>query len=260
MNRLIVGFDQTPLLDQLSHPFLLIDDGPLIDRLELPKRRAVTHFDTSLHAFNPLKDMNYRRARDFLHVLDAVFPEGENTLTRRYSNFQLLTALLAKPRSLARLIPRTKETEDAWQKIQTLLLSPVLERVLERPTNLSFKGTIIAPLNRAELGDFDCFVLGNLLISQYRGTVVVPDFGFFACAMHRTLIRQDRLIAGIRSFDDVPLLRNELLSIADKTGSHCTPDDAELLALYAGIARGTVAHADFIQRAIHRSRKNPPTH
>src|SRR5205807_10620831 len=132
---------------------------------------------------------------------------------------------------------------DATQKIRTLLLSPVLKRVLNSATNFSLKGIILARLNRAELGDFDCFVLANLLISQYQDTVVIPDFGFYGCAFHTSLIRQDRLVAGITTFSELPKLKNQLTLIKTKIGSRCTPDDAAILALYAGIPEDTNAYS-----------------
>lgn len=251
MNRLVVGFDKSPLLEELPPRFLFIDDGPLIDRLELSGRRAVTVLDLERHSFNPLKDMDYPRARDFVAVLDAVFPEGESTLTRRYSSYILLSALLTgKRKRLDALIAPSKENQDAYQKVQTLLLSPVLERVLNRPSNVSLKGTVIARLDRAAIGDFDAFVLGTLLMSMYRGPVLVPDFGFYGRPFHTSLIRQGRLHAGINSFDELPKLRNELVLIEQKIASRCTPDDAELLALYAGVTPGTNAFNEFVARAI----------
>lgn len=258
MNRLIVGADKSPLLERLPERFLFIDDGPLIDRLTLPKRRSVTVFDPDQHAFNPLKDMTYRKARDFMAVLDAVFPEGSETLTRRYSNFVLLKALQACPEKLDRLIPEPSKKDtaalDAYQKIQTLLLSPVLERVLNRPTNMSFKGTIIARLDRAALGDFDCFVLGNLLISLFDGVVVVPDFGFYAHRGHSNLIRQEQLVAGIRSFEELPAFRHILLAIENKVASRCTMDDAQVFASYQCKALpNTDTYKDFIDACIRGS-------
>lgn len=250
MNALIVGFDKTPILDYLPERFLLIDDGPIIDQIQLPKRRAVVHFDPTSHSFNPLKDIDYRRSREFINVLDAIYPEGESTLTKRYSNYILLKSLLSKPRKLSELVPNTKDTADAFQKIDTLLLSPVLERVLDNPTNMSLKGSVIMRLNRAELGDFDCFVLANLLISQYRGPVVIPDFGFYACPFHVALMRQGRLIAGINSFAEVPRFTNQLMLFEHKIAAQCTPKDAETLAVYAGIQPGTNMYNDFIARSI----------
>lgn len=250
MNALIVGSDKEPILQYLPERFLLIDDGPLIDALDFPPRRTVTVFDPAIHSFNPLRGMDYLRARDFIHVLNAVFPEGENTLTKRNANFQILEALLSSPRKLETLIKDTKETQYAYQTIQELLLSPVLKDVLTRPTNISFKGTMIVRLDRAAHGDFVCMVLANFFISQYAGTVALSDFGFYAHKGHKSLIRQNRLIAGVTSFDEVPELKSQLLMIEKKIGSRCTPDDAEILALYAGIPKGTNDYNDFIHRAI----------
>jgi hypothetical protein len=250
---LIVGTNKSPILDHLPETFLLIDDGPIIDGLTLPTRRKTTRFDYRTHSFNPLKNMDYRRARDFIAMLDAAFPEGENTLTKKNANYVLLNALLSNPKRLDRLLePRNDPAQtDAYQKIHTLLLSPVLNRVLCSPTNFSFKGLLLARLDRAELGDFDCFVLGNLLISQYQGHIVVPDFGFYASPSHQFLIRQRRLTAGLNFLDDVPTpLRQNLLLMDGKIASHATFDDAETLAVYSGLARGTVAFTDFVQRAI----------
>lgn len=251
MNALILGSHKEPILNHLPDQYLFIDDGTLIDKLTIPERKKVTIFDPEAHSFNPLKDIDYRKACEFVNVLDAIFPEGADTLTKRYSNFIILRELLNKPKSLDTLIEQSKETMDAYQKIQTLLLSPVLERVLNHKTNMSFKGTIIARLDRAVLGDFDCFVLANLLISQYAGPVVIPDFGFYACKFHTSLIRQNRLIAGLNYFDEVPSFKSQLLMIDNKIGSHCTPDDAKLLALYAGHLPGTNAYNDFIDECIH---------
>lgn len=255
MNCLIVGFDKSQITRYLPDRFLIIDDGPIIDALELPKRRAVTVFDPDHHSFNPLKDIDYRRAREFLNVLDAVFPEGQNTLTKRNSNFVLLNALMASPKRLDSLVPTPDKKDtgalDAYQKVQTLLLSPVLERVLNRPTNMSLKGTVLARLDRAALGDFDSFVLANLLISQYDGPVVIPDFGFYAShPFHMNLIRQKRLIVGINSFDEVPRFKNDLLLFEQKIGRQCTPEDAKLLAIYEGIQPNTNAFNDFVAAAI----------
>ena len=252
MNALIVGTNKRPILEYLPETFLLIDDGPLIDTLTIPPRRAVTIFDPRIHCFNPLKGMAYRRARDFIAVLDAVFPEGESTLTRKNANFVMLEALLNNPKRLDTLIPAKSDSAnvDARQKIQTLLFSPVLRKVLTGPTNISFKGIVLAKLDRAELGDFDCFVLANLLISQYKNTVVIPDFGFYAQPSHSDLLRQNRLVAGINSFDEVPSFKHTLLLVDKKIPSHCTPDDARLLAQYTGLVPNSNGYNAFIEICI----------
>lgn len=250
MNLLVVGADKEPLLRDLPARFLLIDDGPLIDRLTLPERRRVVRFDTTKHTFNPLQRIDYHRARAFLDVVNSVFPEGESTLTRRVSNFHLLQALLGNAKRLDQLITPSKENADAWQKIETLLLSPVLRDVLTKPTNFSFTGTIVARLDRAALGDFDCFVLANLLIALYPYAVIIPDFGFYRCKSHGMLFRQSRLRVGIESFASVPEWEHRLLTVPTKIAARCTPDDADTLAVYSGIPRNTVGYHDFINSSI----------
>lgn len=237
MNALIVGSRKTAILEHIPDgDFLLIDDGPIIDQIDQIHRRARL-FDVAKHSFNPLKDISYRKAREFISVIDAAFPEGENTLTNRNARFQLLTALMESPTRLDRLVSDAKDTHDAWQKITTILLSPVLNAVLNGSPRLSFPftGTILARLDRAALGDFDCFVLGNLLIAEYPGTIVIPDFGFYAHQAHKALIRQGRLVAGVNFLDEAPQLRNALLLIETKVPSRSTIDDAKTLAAFSGL-------------------------
>lgn len=251
MNALIVGTNKQTVLDHLPDTFLLIDDGDLINAITLPPRRAVTRFDVSTHSFNPLKDIDHRRARELAAVLYAAFPQGENTLTVRNGKRALARLMLDADR-LDRISGDRKNPaiDEALATVEDVLFSDVLKNVLTRPTNLSFKGTILARLDRAELGDFDCFVLGNLLISQYAGQVIVPDFGFYAHSGHTSLIRQQRLIAGINSFAEVPSLEHQLLLIDNKNASHSTAEDGKVLALYAGLLPGTNAYNDFIARCI----------
>lgn len=255
MNALILGTaDKTAAIQTfLPKSFLLIDDGAIIDALTIPKRRKVTVFDPAIHSFNPLKGMNYPRARQFINVLDAIFPEGEGTLTKKASNFILLNALLSHPTRLSNLLyPKPKDSAhtDAYQKIQTLLLSPVLKNVLCNPTNISFDGILLARLDRAALGD-DCFVLANFLISLYQGQVVIPDFGFYACPFHLSLKRQNRLIAGLNFLDEVSrTMQNNLLLIPDRVGQHCTVKDAETLAGFARLAPHTNGYNEYLSDLI----------
>ena len=70
--------------------FLFIDDEiPHDTRLE-----AAKIFDPLKHGFNPLKDIDYRKAREIADVLYTVYPQGENTLTVRNGKRALLKALL----------------------------------------------------------------------------------------------------------------------------------------------------------------------
>jgi hypothetical protein len=80
--------------------------------------------------------------------------------------------------------------------------------------------------------------------------VVIPDFGFYACAPHGDLLRQKRLTAGINSFDEVPRFKQNLLLIDKKIPSHCTPEDAKLLAQYTGLMPSSNAYNAFIEICI----------
>jgi hypothetical protein len=248
MNSLIVGSDKSDISTLLPPRFLLIDDGPLIDSLDFPPTWKVTHLDISEHVLNPLSGIDYRRARDFVSVLDAVFPEGDSTLTKKASRFALLSALLEKRKrtpSLESLITPDKNdpgSMDAHQRIQTLLLSPVLKALLTtNRTKLSLKGIVLARLDRSQLSEFDCFVIANLLISRYQGQVVIPDFGFYGCDIHTSLIRQNRLIAGVNFLDEVSKEMQNRLMLMDKiVPKGCTAKDADTLADYCcEFPRGT---------------------
>ena len=68
-------------LQELEEPYLLIDDGTIIDALEPDPAHVV--FDYSKHGLNPLKGMDYFRALDFMSLINAIYPEGRETLTRK---------------------------------------------------------------------------------------------------------------------------------------------------------------------------------
>lgn len=249
---LILGTDKTAaFLTTLPESYLLIDDGPIIDALDLPRGRKVMRFDVGKHSFNPLQGMTYARACSFVELIEAAFPGGDTTLTKQDSSILILDALINKSRRLDRLMPKTKETRDAYQKIKRILLSPVLNRVLLGEPNFTvstFKGIVVARLDRALLGSFDCFLLGNMLISQYQGQIVVPDFGFYACPFHSQLLRQGRLIAGVNYLNEIQdrRLRQQLL-MEEKIPCRTSFDDAEEVARYdCRYPKGTNGYDGFV--------------
>lgn len=253
---LILGTDKTDtLIAHLPERYLLIEDGKIADRLP---RRGIKRLDfENRHHFNLLDDMDYQGARRFIDILDARFPEGADTLTRKASNHTILKALLRhRAATLDKLIwlpeKPTPGQIDAYQKIETLLFSPVLKRALLRPINFPMDGKLVARLDRATLGDFDCFILGNLLMALYQGHIVVPDFGFYGRPHHIQLMRQNRLIAGLNSLSEIksPELRDALLLMDEKIACHCLPKDAEELAQYTGFLKDTVGYSDFIAAAV----------
>lgn len=261
MNHLLLGTaDKTERLLEITKPrFLFIDDGPIADAFlaHFPKARL---FDPTVHSFNPLKGIDYKRARDFAEILYTASPGGKDTLTVRNGRRALVRLLLAGPRLLSDL-PKMDEAKDDAQiealgMVEELLLSPVLRSVLcggGKPFKLG-EGTTVARLDRAMLGDFDAFVLGSLLIGQSQGQIVVPDFGFYGRPLHVSLIRQGRLTAGLQTLSEVSRpLAQALLTIPDKHGAGCTYEDAETLAAYAALVPGTNEHTDFVQRTMEHS-------
>lgn len=242
MNHLLLGTaDMTDALIERARPgFLLIDDGPIADAFSEQFRARA--FDPAQHRFNPLRGLDYKRACDFVSVMQAAFPAGQDTLTKEGAWDALLGALLEKPRRLDHML--TEESKDpgylsAQRMVRRVLRSPVLEKVLCGPPNFSFKGSVIVRINRAELGDFDALILALLLIGQAKGQVIVPDGGFYLRPLHMSLIRQDRLAAAVNTLaelgreDDPFRLRME--AIEDKEGRGCVYKDAVALASYAGL-------------------------
>jgi hypothetical protein len=252
MNFLSIGLNKLQLLEHLPDEFLILDDGEVSDHITGQAKR----FNIAKHRLSPLKDMDEVKAETFIAALNAANPGGDSTLTQRYSNHILFKRLIKKPARLDALLSPSKDPyeRDAFEKIERILLSDVLEPVLNTTLSYSFGKRNIVRLDRAELGDKNCLILGNLIIAQYSGTVIIPDFGFYAIAPHMALIRQSRLIAGISSFDEVPDFRSQLLLFANKKPSQCTPDDAKILAKYAGLypdpLRADCEYNRFIEQAI----------
>ena len=55
-------------------------------------------FDPALHCFNPLKGIDYKRARELAEIFYTLSPQGENTLTVRNGKRALLKALMKADR------------------------------------------------------------------------------------------------------------------------------------------------------------------
>ena len=231
--------------------YLLIDD-------EVPKlgdwKRPI-YFDPLKHSFNPLQNLDYRKARLLADIFYTISPQGENTLTVRNGKRELLKALLKADR-----LDKLDGDEEVQEMMADLLLSPVLKGMLCGGQTFTFrpKSPILAKVNRAELGEFDALVIGLLLIAEYGGQVVVPDLGFYGRDMHRNLIREKRLIAGVNFLDELPeKLRQAVLLIDDKIAQGSTVKDAETLAQYAMLQKGTVGHGDYVHDAIEQRGSRP---
>jgi hypothetical protein len=242
MNRLHIGFAKH--IDLPKGGYLFLDD-------EVPSVPRARVFDPAEHCFNPLKDIDYKKARELAELLYTVSPQGENTLTVRNGKRALLRGLLeAEP---ARL-DQVKGDEEVTGMVGDILASPVLKRVLctaGKEFSFNPRSVILARVSRAELGEFDALVLGLLLMSQFRAQIVCSDFGFYGRDVHANLIREGRLIAGVHFLGELPdKLRQAALSIKEKVASRATFEDAETLAGLAGLIPRTNEYNDFIQSAM----------
>jgi hypothetical protein len=241
MNKLFVGFSKN--VETPRGGFLLIDD----EVRDIPRSRV---FDPMKHSFNPLKGIDYKRARELAELFYTISPQGDNTLTVRNGKRALLKALLKADRLDG--VKAAKGDEEVKALIDDILISPVLRRVLCNPTNFSFnpKSAVVARISRKELGDVDALVLGLLLMSHAQGQVVVADLGFYGRDFHSRLIREERLIAGVNYLDELSGgLRKSVLLINEKVLSGTTVEDAEELARYERLGKGTNAFFDFVENA-----------
>jgi hypothetical protein len=248
MNRLYVGFSKNVELPK---------GGCLFLGDEVPEVRRARVFDPTKDCFNLLKNINHKKARGIAEVLYTISPQGDNTLTVRNGKRELRNAILRAKRfdEIAGdpAIPKEAK-EEVRGMMDDILVSPVLKHMLCSTGNqFSFKpnSVILARVNREEIGEFDALVVGLLLMAQYKGQVVVPDFGFYGRDAHASLIREGRLIAGLNTLQELnPKLRQSVLLIKDKVASGTTVEDAEVLASYAGLARTTNGFHDFVSDAI----------
>jgi hypothetical protein len=256
VNHLYLGSDKSRILDYVEPGALLIDDGPLVDQFVRQFRAKV--FDPAKHSFNPLSGMDPKRARDIARAIYSADPEaGKSTLTVRNGKRALAPILLAA-RRLDKLTGDTKDPAiaEALGTVDDILFSPIMRQVLcGKPNFRPGKASIVARLDRAELGEEEALMLALLLIGQHQGQVIVPDFGFYGRPLHVSLIRQNRLTAGLNTLSELgrpdDKFRQGVLAMKDKFGSGCLYEDALELAKYlCPFLPGQDGHTNFVQRTM----------
>ena len=272
MNALLIGSgNKNPDILKLVNyrdGFLLVDDFP---EPFVHGRHTVLDFSKPrCPRFNILKSAtdHHKFTQHFTALLNVIFPEGATTLTKAQGDYLFqngLRLLLLGERNTLMDFPRLlldkkyratllSLCDDAvvksnwehiatWkeeqftpllQKLSSILMSPLLRRALCAPVdNFELPTVALIKLDRAVIGELDAFILGTLFIGQAGGTVVIPDFGFFGRDFHTTLIRQNRLIAGLSFLNGLPVkLQQAVLTIDNKTIYKVTREDAERLIFY----------------------------
>lgn len=248
-NQLHIGSDRLIEIAQ-AQPCLVIAD-------EVPELPWAVYLDPAIHSFNLLKGLTYRKTCDIIGALDGIFSEsGDGTLTKD-TGLDFIAKQLAHAESFETLIPpidKNSTTGHIWAdlKIRRLLLSPVLRHMLCEPTNFPFResSTILARVNRAELGPFDALAVTLFLMTQYSGQIIIPTFGRYAREYHEALLDEGRLIAGVNFLDELPPRLRRLALLYETVPSGTTYHDACALALAARKTPDTVDFNDFVYAAM----------
>jgi hypothetical protein len=243
MNQLHVGTDPKIILPPGG--FLYIDD----EVPEAADKYRPKIFDHDHDHINPLEAMTKKKAKRLARLIYTISPQGENTLTVRNGRRNLARALVT-----AKWLDEVKGDEEVNGVMDDLLFTDEMRKVVcerKKPFTFSAKRKIFARIDRTELDEDDALALVFFLIEEYPGQLIIPDFGTYGRDMHINLIRQNRLIAGVRDLKQLsPKLRQAALLIKEKEAHGATTDDAEVLATYKGLIRGTNEYNDFIAEAI----------
>lgn len=193
-------------------------------------------FDTDKHCINPLNSDPARA-----EALASIFYDGiaESTLTIMYATDAMVEAFTTYKRFDEIEWGKSDGEKEAKRRLKALMRYEVFKRVLNT-TNTALKGRVCARLNRAELGEKMCFILGSILALLAPGDVAIDDFGFYARDFHFQLMRENRLSVGINSFSELsPKMKQRVLRFEDRDGERCSFDDAKILATKAGKVPGT---------------------
>lgn len=207
--------------------------------------------EVNVATFNVLENVKdkARLVEDLVVFFDLMFPAGDTTLTRLYSNTALkaiLTILLDNTDvSLSSVLEflsdenfrqtcldhctnahalKMWERTAGWDKsfrnsafalieakLDNLLLSPVLSRTLDKGNGFYPTKTkiLIADLSRARIGDFASKLLGTLLISRATTPVYINDFGFFASDQLASLFSQGGYTVVLDFLSELPTRKVE---------------------------------------------------
>jgi hypothetical protein len=152
MLKLYVGLDKNIELPPQKDGYLLIDDE--VEKWNAPQPII---FDPKKHRFNPLQDIDRKKAREIARLLYTASPQGENTLTVRNGRRALAAALVNSER-FDKLRFDKDVSKEARQEvngmIDDLLFTDVMRKVLCNRTNFSFnpRSVILARINRVRAG------------------------------------------------------------------------------------------------------------
>jgi hypothetical protein len=190
MNFLQVGF--APKHFEYPSGSLVITDEPAIES-------GAKLYDPAEHGLNPLP-MKYRESREFAA---AAYPDkdlmayrnGRRALTRLIMNADRLDACITSAAM------STRKRKASWKILCSRRYCGECCASRFRAGSMPEARLLRA---RKEIGDDDAKIIANIRVSQFKGQIVVEDFGFYAREHHSALIRQERLIAGVYTLSELP--------------------------------------------------------
>lgn len=234
MNKLFVGFDiDVPVPRGGS---LLIDR----EFRDVPDWRHPRRFDPFKDCFNPLADLDYRKACMIVDIYSALFPAGGTTLTKEAGLDYIGELLDKRPTSFAELLqmigkPDKKNAGEVWAytKTRRILRSPVLSKVFNGTVTFSMKKGSVnqARLNPKELVGFDLRALGWFLMAQAPGHIAIPSYRPYVHDMHSNFLEEERMTIGVPTLATLKGLQ-EFVPVMQRIPMRCSYDDAVEIAKY----------------------------
>jgi hypothetical protein len=218
MNRLEIGIAETPF--EYPQGSLVITDD------QTPKRGEVL-FDYSEHGLSPLP-LKYPMNREFAA---ALWPD-KDLMTYRNGQMALADHVVKADRLDHIKYTTSDDDKEVRRVVKNVLLSPLLKKMLRKPIPrwLNSGSTVLARLNRKEIGDFDAQIIANILMLVFKGPVAIEDFGGYARDHHARLIREGRLIARVRKLSQLPEKIEDVRHLMENVPIGCSYDDAVKLA------------------------------
>ncbi|HLH93557.1 MAG TPA: hypothetical protein VKW08_00420 [Xanthobacteraceae bacterium] len=216
---------------------------------EVPEWRHPRIFDINKNHINPLRGMNDRKAMRIARALYQVEADaGKETLTVRNGRRALAKYLKKDFKTFAKLESHlwAKATDEDKKfsptdaevlgMVSDVLYWDSLKRIFSDKPDFTFNknSTNLVRLDRSEMDDNEALTLAFLIMLQFKGTVVIPDFGFYGREFLIPLIKENRLVAGVKTLEELsPRLRQAVLLIKEKVPCQTTYEDAVTLARYA---------------------------
>ena len=96
-----------------------------MNQLNVGLKRTLRPQGRAIHSFNPLKEIDKRKAQELAELVYTIYPEGQQTLTVRKGKWELAPALLA-----AKSLDQVQGSEEVNGVMGDLLFNPLVRNCL----------------------------------------------------------------------------------------------------------------------------------